>query len=144
MTRHPDCKICGMLDASAAEDVVLAGPHWGVVAMQDVAGLFMAFTRDHDDGTGSMSDAAASELGPLIKTVSTTLTATGEFEKTSVIYLGDNAIHTHFMLLGRKPGDAAVFDNGPLLARFADKDRDRARAITRQLRNVIRPSGATS
>ena len=144
MTPHPDCKICSMLDATAPEDVVLAGEHWGVVAMQDVPGLLMAFTRRHDGGVGTLSDAAAAELGPMIRTLSATLVATGEFEKTSVISLGDNAIHTHFMLLGRQPGDAPVFDNTPLLARFAGKDRDRARAVAQALRDAITPSGPTS
>jgi diadenosine tetraphosphate (Ap4A) HIT family hydrolase len=144
MTQKSGCKICGMLDATSPEDVVLAGDHWGVVAMQDVPGLLMAFTRDHDGGVGSISDAAAAELGPMIKALSATLVATGDFEKTSVIYLGDNAIHTHFMLLGRKPGDALVFDNTPLLARFAGKDRTRARAIASQLRDVINTQGTPS
>jgi hypothetical protein len=41
------------------------------------------------------------------------------------------------MLLGRKPGDERVFDNAPLLARFAAKDRDRARAIVADLRDAL-------
>ena len=141
MTAHPGCKICTMLDVAAPADVVLAGDVWGVVAMQDVPGMLMAFTRDHDGGVGTILDAAAAELGPLFKTLSAGLLATGDFEKVSVIYLGDNAIHTHFMLLGRKPGDAPVFNNAPLLARFANKDRDRARAIADQLRDAFSPSG---
>lgn len=144
MTQHPGCKICSMLDATAPQDIVLAGEHWGVVAMQDVPGLLMTFTRDHDGGVGTLSDTAAAELGPMIKALSATLVATGDFEKTSVIYLGDNAIHTHFMLLGRKPGDTHVFDNAPLLARFAGKDRGRARAIVQTLRDAINSSGLTS
>ncbi|MDB5455439.1 MAG: hypothetical protein JWP92_1024 [Caulobacter sp.] len=138
MTDPTDCKICGMLQATAPEDVVCDGPHWAVVAMQDVPGMLMAFARDHDRGPGSLSDAAAAELGPLINRLSASLTATGAFEKTSVIYLGDNALHTHFMLLGREPGDERVFDNAPLLARFAGKDRDRARAIVADLRGAVR------
>ncbi|HQR87831.1 MAG TPA: hypothetical protein PLH31_00855, partial [Caulobacter sp.] len=70
MTDPTDCKICGMLHAAAPEDVVLDGPHWGVVAMQDVPGMLMAFTRAHDRGMGSLSDAAAAELGPLINRLS--------------------------------------------------------------------------
>ncbi|CAN5141543.1 hypothetical protein BH10PSE2_BH10PSE2_05650 [soil metagenome] len=143
MTPHPGCKICTMLDVAAPEDVVLAGEHWGVVAMQDTPGILMAFTREHDGGIGTLSDAAAAEFGPLIKTVSAGLVATGEFEKTSAISLGDNAIHTHFMLVGRKPGDPPIFDNGPLMARFADKDRDRTRAIAARLREALSPSGTT-
>lgn len=138
MTDPTDCKICGMLRATAPEDVVCDGPHWAVVAMQDVPGMLMAFVRDHDRGPGSLSDAAAAELGPLINRLSARLTANGAFEKTSVIYLGDNALHTHFMLLGRKPGDDRVFDNAPLLARFASKDRDGARAIVTDLREALR------
>ncbi len=137
MTHPTDCKICGMLHAAAAEDVVLAGPHWAVVAMQDVPGMLMAFTRDHDRGVGFLSDGAAAELGPLINALSARLVATGAFERTSVIYLGDSNAHTHFMLLGRKPGDERVFDNAPLLARFAAKDRDRARAIVADLRDAL-------
>ena len=138
MTNPTDCKICGMLRATAPEDVVFDGPHWAVVAMQDVPGMLMAFTRDHDRGMGSLSDAAAAELGPLINRLSARLTANGAFEKASVIYLGDNALHTHFMLLGRKPGDERIFDNAPLLARFAGKDRDGARAIVADLRDAVR------
>lgn len=138
-----DCKICTMLDASAPEDVVLAGDHWGVVAMQDTPGILMAFTREHDDGVGSLSSDTAAQLGPLIRTLSAGLVATGDFEKTSVIYLGDNAIHTHFMLLGRKPGDAPIFDNSPLMARFANKDRDRTREIAGRLRDELGRSGTT-
>jgi hypothetical protein len=48
------------------------------------------------------------------------------------------------MLLGRKPGDAPVFDNAPLLTRFANKDGDRARAIAGQLRDAFNPSGTRS
>ena len=144
MTRHPGCKICSMPDVTAPEDVVFANEHWGVVALQDVPGLLMAFARGHDGGIGTLSDAAAAALGPMIRTLSATLVATGEFEKTSLIYLGDNAIHTHFMLLGRKPGDAPVFDNTPLLARFAGKDRQRARAIAQTLRDALASSGLTS
>jgi hypothetical protein len=143
MTRHSDCKICGMLDAAAPDDVVLAGEHWGVISMQDVPGMLMAFTRDHDDGVGSMSDAAAAEWGPTVKALSAGLVATGAFEKTSVIYFGDNAIHTHFMLLGRTPGEAPIFDNAPLLARFAVKDRERSRAIVRDLRGLVTNSLGT-
>ena len=133
-----------MLDVAAPADVVLAGDVWGVVAMQDVPGMLMAFTRDHDGGVGTIPDAAAVELGPLLKTLSAGLLASGDFEKVSVIYLGDNAIHTHFMLLGRKPGDAPVFDNAPLLTRFANKDGVRARAIAGQLRDAFNPSGTRS
>ncbi|NBW10203.1 MAG: hypothetical protein EBR82_19460 [Caulobacteraceae bacterium] len=137
MARHPDCKICGMLAAAPPEDIVLASDHWGVISMQDVPGMLMAFTRDHDDGVGSMSDAAAAEWGPTVKALSAGLVATGAFEKTSVIYFGDNALHTHFMLLGRTPGEAPVFDNAPLLSRFAGKDRERSRAIVRDLRPLV-------
>lgn len=144
MTAHPGCKICTMLDATAPEDVVLAGDHWGVVAMQDTPGILMAFTRDHDCGIGTLSETAAAEFGPMIKTLSAGLVATGEFEKTSVIYLGDNAIHTHFMLVGRTPADAPIFDNAPLMARFADKDRPRAREIAGHLRDALGFSGITS
>ncbi|CAN5182251.1 hypothetical protein BH10PSE1_BH10PSE1_03690 [soil metagenome] len=144
MTAHPGCKICTMLDATAPEDVVLAGDHWGVVAMQDTPGILMAFTRDHDGGIGTLSDAAAAEFGPMIKTLSASLITTGEFEKTSVIYLGDNAIHTHFMLVGRKTGDAPIFDNTPLMARFAEKDRPRTRKIAGQLRDALGLSGMIS
>jgi diadenosine tetraphosphate (Ap4A) HIT family hydrolase len=143
MTDPTDCKICGMLHATALEDVVYDGPHWAVVAMQDVPGMLMAFSRDHDRGPGSLSEATAAQLGPLINRLSAGLTATGAFEKASVIYLGDNALHTHFMLLGRKPGDDRIFDNAPLLARFADKNRDGARAIVADLREALRQS-ATS
>ena len=143
MAHHTDCKICGMLEAASPDDVVLAGDHWGVVAMQDVPGMFMAFTREHDGGVGSISDAAAAGMGPLIKSISQALVSTGQFEKVSVIYLGDNAIHTHFMLLGRKPADTPVFDNTPLLARFANKDRDKARLLVGHLRDVIKVAGLT-
>ncbi len=143
MTAHPGCKICTMLDAAAPEDVVLAGEHWGVVAMQDTPGILMAFTHDHDAGIGTVSDQAAAAFGPMIKTLSAGLVATGDFEKTSVIYLGDNAIHTHFMLVGRKAGDAPIFNNSPLMARFADKDRDRTRALAARLRDALSPSGTT-
>lgn len=136
---HPDCKICGMLNAAAAEDIVREDTDWAVVAMQDVPGMLMAFTRRHDTGAGSMSEAAAIAMGPMIRDLSAALVGSGEFEKTSVIYLGDNALHTHFMLVGRKPGDAPVFDNTPLLARFAAKDRDQARAIAARLRDLNRP-----
>lgn len=138
MTNPTNCKICGMLRATAPEDVVYDGPNWAVVAMQDVPGMLMAFTRVHDRGPGSLSEAAAAQLGPLINRLSATLTATGVFEKASVIYLGDNALHTHFMLLGRKPGDERIFDNAPLLARFAGKDRDGARAMAADLREALR------
>jgi|UniRef100_B0T5P9 diadenosine tetraphosphate (Ap4A) HIT family hydrolase len=138
MTDPTNCKICGMLRATAPEDVVYDGPNWAVVAMQDVPGMLMAFTRVHDRGPGSLSEAAAAQLGPLINRLSATLTATGVFEKASVIYLGDNALHTHFMLLGRKPGDERIFDNAPLLARFAGKDRDGARAMAADLREALR------
>jgi len=141
MIRHPDCKICGMLDATAPEDVVLAGDHWGVVAMQDVPGMVMVFTRDHDLGVGTMSGTSAAELGPMIRTLSSEIVASGAFERTSVIYLGDNAIHTHFMILGRRAGEPPLYDNTPLLARFADKDRDRARSIAANLRRALTLQG---
>ncbi len=136
MTHPTDCKICGMLDATAPEDVVLSGHHWAVVAMQDVPGMLMLIARAHDNGVGSVPVAAAAQLGPLIKTLASGLEAYGRFERTSVIYLGDNAIHTHFMLLGRPPGDDRIFDNAPLLARFGRKDRDRSRAIAAELRDA--------
>lgn len=144
MTPHPGCKICSMLDLAAPEDVVLADTVWGVVALQDVPGILMAFTREHDGGVGTITDAAAAALGPLCKALSAGLLATGAFEKVSMIYLGDNAIHTHFMLLGRKPGDPPVFDNAPLLARFAGKDRARARLIASQLRASLNQTGTRS
>ena len=37
-----------------------------------------------------------------------------------------------------KPGDERIFDNAPLLARFADKDRDGARAVAADLREALR------
>jgi diadenosine tetraphosphate (Ap4A) HIT family hydrolase len=136
MTHPTDCKICGMLDATPPEDVVLSGHYWAVVSMQDVPGMLMLIARDHDNGIGSVSDAATAQFGPIIKTLASGLEACGPFERTSVIYLGDNAIHAHFMLLGRPHGDDRIFDNAPLLARFGNKDRDRARAIVAELRDA--------
>ncbi|NWE54023.1 hypothetical protein [Brevundimonas sp. P7753] len=143
MPRHADCKICTMLETTPPESLVLAGAHWGVVAMREAPGVLMAFTRDHDQGVGSISDAAADAFGPLIKTLSTGLTTSG-FEKTSVISFGDNAIHTHFMLVGRKPADAPIFDNTPLMARLDCKEGERARAVAGHLRDVLKTSGLTA
>jgi len=143
MPRHADCKICTMLETAPPENLVLDGEHWGVVAMRDAPGVLMVFTRDHDQGIGSISDAAAAAFGPLVKTLSAELTAS-EFEKTSVISLGDNAVHTHFMLVGRKPADDPIFDNAPLMLRLAQADADRARAISRRLRDVLKTAGLTA
>jgi len=138
MTHPTDCKICGMLGAAAPEDVVLAGQSWAAVALQDVPGMVMLFAREHDSGVGSLSEVAAAQLGPLIKTLAAGLEADGAFERTSVIYLGDNAVHSHFMLLGRPPGDERIFDNAPLIARFSGKDRVRSRAVVAELRAACR------
>lgn len=143
MPRHADCKICTMLDTATPEKVVLAGEHWGVVALREAAGVLMVFTRDHDRGVGSISNAAAAAFGPLIKTLSAGLSTSG-FEKTAVISLGDNAVHTHFMLVGRKPGDAPIFDNTPLMARLACEEGDRARAVAGHLRGGLKTSGLTA
>jgi len=143
MPRHADCKICTMLETAPPENLVLDGEHWGVVAMREAAGVLMVFTRDHDQGVGSISDAAAAGFGPLIKALSAGLSATG-FEKTSVISLGDNAVHTHFMLVGRKPADAPIFDNTPLMARLARKEGERARAVAGRLRDGLKNSGLTA
>lgn len=112
--------------------------------MQDAPGIFMAFTADHDAGIASLPSETAAEMGPLFQTLSASLVATTEFEKVSVIYLGDNAIHTHFMLLGRSPGDAPVFDNTPLLARFANKDQRRSRSLAGRLREDLNATGIGS
>lgn len=144
MSRHADCKICGLLSSAAPEDIVLDGPNWAVVAMQDAPGVFMAFTADHDAGIASLPSETAAEMGPLFQTLSASLVATTEFEKVSVIYLGDNSIHTHFMLLGRSPGDAPVFDNTPLLARFANKDQRRSRSLAGRLREDLNATGIGS
>src|SRR5690606_2156497 len=113
MPRHAHCKVCTVLETAPPEHPGPDGEHWGGVAMREAAGVPPVFARDHDPGVGSISDAAAAGFGPLITTLSAGLSASG-FEKTSVISLGDNAVHTHFMLVGRKPADAPIFDNTPL------------------------------
>jgi diadenosine tetraphosphate (Ap4A) HIT family hydrolase len=131
------CHICTMLGAAAPEDVVSNGDQWSVVGLRDVPGMLMAFTNRHDSGVGSIPDSAAAELGPLVRALSAGLVASGDFERASVIYLGDNAVHTHFMVVGRPPGDSVILDNAPLLARFAHADRDRARAIVADVRAAL-------
>ncbi|MNI94798.1 hypothetical protein D3C73_1529550 [compost metagenome] len=58
-----------------------------------------------------------------------------------MISLGDNAAHTHFMLVGRRPAEAPIFDNTPLMARLAHKEGARARSVALKLRDTLETSG---
>jgi hypothetical protein len=138
VTSSLDCHVCKMLGTTSAENVVSIGQNWSVIGLQGVPGMLMAFINDHDNGIGSVSDDAAQEFGPLVKSLSAGLTESGEFDRVAIMYLGDNTRHTHFLLAGRNGDDAPVADTAPLRVRLAtQKDPARAEALIRSLRLTL-------
>ncbi len=132
------CHICTSLEQALPENTVIRTANWCVTGVKDSPGHLMVTAVTHDAGIAGLSPEAAADLGPLIQKLSAGLLASGAFTRTSFIHLGDAAPHTHFMLIGRAPGDLPVVDAKPLGARVvALQDAERARTEIAELRTLL-------
>jgi diadenosine tetraphosphate (Ap4A) HIT family hydrolase len=138
MAHEGHCHICELLVETGDEAIVHRGPDWSVINMREAPSIMMLMTSAHDDGFASLTPAAAARMGQLIQAMSAQMVETGGCDRTALVYVGDNALHTHMLLIGRTEGDAPVADMTPLRAKMAAaKDPAAAKAMVQALRRRI-------
>lgn len=145
MTEPEGCHVCEMRDAAREEQVVVRGDNWTVLSVQMVPGHLMVMSTAHDTGLANLTPSAASDFGPLLQQLSAGLIEDQQFDRTALLYLGENARHTHMLLIGRGAEDMPLVDTRPLRARIgALTDAGRSQAIIARLRAKMAPSGSAN
>jgi diadenosine tetraphosphate (Ap4A) HIT family hydrolase len=130
--------MCEMLSGAAPDDVVFEDDLFRAIQIGQVPGFIMFATKEHVGGVDGLSDAAAGALGPVTRQLVAAIRSSSDAERVHVVYLGEHAIHFHFALLARRPGETALFTNGPLLAALeSDADAQAAAATRAAIRDKL-------
>jgi diadenosine tetraphosphate (Ap4A) HIT family hydrolase len=130
------CHICALY-ADRARHIYDDGP-WFAGAVADVPGWVMLGTKEHLEGTASLSAEDAAGLGPALRAVGRAVQQATGAERVHMVFLGEAARHFHLAYFPRAAGEPALFDNGRLLETVKTaSDAGRAAAVTEQLRSLL-------
>ena len=123
-----DCHICEMGRSTAPETTIYADGLWTAGTVADVPGWVMLWTNRHTDGPWELSADEASSFGPLYVGLARAVREACKGERVYLLYLGENALHFHAMLVPRR-ADAPPDLRGPGIVAKAGELADRESAL---------------
>lgn len=131
-----NCSICALFGRS--EEVIWSDDHWVATRIVDVPTWLMIGTRRHAEGSWGLSDAEAASLGPALRDLSGALKTVTGAERVHIAAQGENALHFHYMLMARRPGEAPVFDSAEIGKRQPGLvDAAEAKAVGDRIRDLM-------
>lgn len=121
MTVTNDCPFCGVeaaLESAAPRETAHLTPHWRLTAHRSaLPGWMLLIPRRHVRSIGELDDAAAAELGPLLRAAARVHAAEFAAEKTYVMQFAEGVPHAHFSLVPRR-ADLPADRRGPAVSAY--------------------------
>jgi len=137
---HSDatCPLCDAVATAPAAEIVADHGPWMALTMLDVPGWIRVTTKRHVEGPWSLSDEEAATLGPMLQAVAQAVHEATGAERVYTVGLGEGAIHFHYALLPRLPGETPLFTGAPLVGRAADAaDVGKSSAVAARIRASV-------
>jgi diadenosine tetraphosphate (Ap4A) HIT family hydrolase len=126
MTECPFCSVDAALDDAPPREKAHVTEHWRFTAHRSaLPGWMLLIPRTHVESLGDLDDAAAAELGPLLRAAARMHTAEFGATKTYVMQFAEGVRHAHFSLVPRMP----------------DQPEDRRGAASQAYNSVDEPLG---
>jgi diadenosine tetraphosphate (Ap4A) HIT family hydrolase len=122
-----NCHICARFGAAKAEDLAWSDEHWVAGAILGVPGWVMVATREHTEGSWALSDDQVAGMGSVLRSLTSAVRQVAGAERVHMIAQGETALHFHYLIMARRPGEVPVF-NGAELGRRAPALADPAKA----------------
>lgn len=133
------CHVCESIAGGEHGRVVLAGGEWIGYQLGDVPGWYVLATTTHVEGAAGLTAAQAQGLGPQLQRLCAAVQESCGADRVHVVYLGEGTLHCHFAVLGRRPGDPAVFDRAPFLRAVPENaDPAAAEQARHDVRQILR------
>jgi diadenosine tetraphosphate (Ap4A) HIT family hydrolase len=134
----PGCLICDHFARVSADATVWSDADWIASGMSDVPGWVMVATRQHSEGSWGLSDREAATAGPVLRALSRALKEAVGAERVHLMAQGEHAVHFHYLMTARGPGDTPIFDTAELARRSpALADRAQASAAAERIRTLL-------
>lgn len=138
MSGDHECHVCATVKSANDDNTVFRDADWTVTSAADAPGMVMLSANVHDDGLRSITPSAAASMGRHVVALSAALLDGGPADRVALIHMGDNAVHTHFLLVAREGPTPPIADTGPLMERVkATRDPAAAKAMVRRIRDAV-------
>jgi diadenosine tetraphosphate (Ap4A) HIT family hydrolase len=132
------CPLCSAIAEAKADELVFERGPWIALTLIDVPGWLRVMTKRHAEGPWSLSEEEASTMGGVLQSVSEVTRSVTGAERVHIVGLGEGAVHFHYAVLPRLPGETPVFTGAPLVARAAEAaDARRSAEIAARLRSAF-------
>jgi diadenosine tetraphosphate (Ap4A) HIT family hydrolase len=138
MSDCPFCAVEAAVDAAPTRETAHLTQHWRLTAHRSaLPGWMLLIPRRHVRSISELDDAAAAQLGPLLRAPSRVHLAEFGAEKTYVMQFAEGVAHAHFSLVPRR-ADLPADRRGPAVSAYntvneplGDAERD---ALTLRIR----------
>src|SRR5690606_22990436 len=95
-------------------------------------------TRRHAEGSWGLSDQEAAGLGPLLRNLCSAVKTVTGAERVHVAAAGEVALHFHYLIMPRRPGEAPVLDSMEIARRMTEmRNPAQAAELGGRVRDIV-------